>query len=211
MPVQVMHFLPAFSAGVGENAKTTLGVGLAALLQGQARRQRHHAPEQGFVLGAHLSHGSNVLARDHQKMHRCPRVDVVKGKNVFVFVDLAAGNLAGGNLAKNTVVGGVHGLAHITGGGITENPPRILPEGLACEIDLGAWELPPVFRWLATTANMSESELLKTFNCGIGMMLAVAPDQAQAVADVLAAEGEMVVDMGQIIAGQGVVYRGKLL
>ncbi len=107
--------------------------------------------------------------------------------------------------------GGVHGLAHITGGGITENPPRILPEGLACEIDLGAWELPPVFRWLATTANMSESELLKTFNCGIGMMLAVAPDQAQAVADVLAAEGEMVVDMGQIIAGQGVVYRGKLL
>lgn len=107
--------------------------------------------------------------------------------------------------------GGVHGLAHITGGGITENPPRILPEGLACEIDLGAWELPPVFRWLATTANMSESELLKTFNCGIGMILAVAPDQAQAVADVLAAEGEMVVDMGQIIAGQGVVYRGKLL
>ncbi len=108
-------------------------------------------------------------------------------------------------------LGGVHGLAHITGGGITENPPRILPEGLACEIDLGAWELPLVFRWLAETASMSEPELLKTFNCGIGMMLAVDPDQAQAVADLLAEEGEMVVEMGRIIEGQGVLYQGRLL
>ena len=108
-------------------------------------------------------------------------------------------------------LGGVHGLAHITGGGITENPPRILPEGLACEIDLGAWELPPVFRWLAETASMSEPELLKTFNCGIGMMLAVDPDQAQAVADLLAEEGEMVVEMGRIVEGQGVIYQGRLL
>ncbi len=107
--------------------------------------------------------------------------------------------------------GGVHGLAHITGGGITENPPRILPGGLACEIDLGAWELPPVFRWLAETAHMSEAELLKTFNCGIGMILAVAPDQAQAIADILGSEGEMVVEMGRVVEGQGVVYLGKLL
>ena len=65
-------------------------------------------------------------------------------------------------------LGGVHGLAHITGGGITENPPRILPDGLACEIDLGAWDLPPVFRWLATTANMTEPELLKTSTAASG-------------------------------------------
>lgn len=108
--------------------------------------------------------------------------------------------------------GGVHGFAHITGGGLTENPPRVLPEGLACEIDLGAWDLPPVFRWLATTANMSEPELLKTFNCGIGMMVVVAADQAQAVADVLRQAGEEVVSMGHIIEGQGdVVYKGRLL
>ncbi len=107
--------------------------------------------------------------------------------------------------------GGVHGLAHITGGGLTENPPRILPEGLACEIDLGAWDLPPVFRWLASTANMTEAELLKTFNCGIGMMVAVAPDQAQNVADILAADGEMVVELGRIVEGDGVIYKGKLL
>jgi phosphoribosylformylglycinamidine cyclo-ligase len=107
--------------------------------------------------------------------------------------------------------GGVHGLAHITGGGLTENPPRVLPEGLACEINLGAWALPPVFRWLATTANLSEPELLKTFNCGIGMILVVAEDRADALTDLLKAEGETVTRLGRIVEGQGVVYKGHLL
>ncbi|WP_103255712.1 phosphoribosylformylglycinamidine cyclo-ligase [Tabrizicola aquatica] len=107
--------------------------------------------------------------------------------------------------------GGVHGLAHITGGGLTENPPRVLPEGLACQIDLGAWQLPPVFRWLASTANMSEPELLKTFNCGIGMILVVAADRAEALTDLLQAEGETVARLGTIVEGQGVIYQGKLL
>ena len=107
--------------------------------------------------------------------------------------------------------GGVHGLAHITGGGLTENPPRVLPEGLACEIDLGSWQLPPVFRWLAQTANMSEPELLKTFNCGIGMMLVVAEDRAEAITALLQAEGESVARLGRIVEGQGVIYRGRLL
>ncbi|MBL9046849.1 MAG: phosphoribosylformylglycinamidine cyclo-ligase [Tabrizicola sp.] len=107
--------------------------------------------------------------------------------------------------------GGVHGLAHITGGGLTENPPRVLPEGLACEIDLGAWMLPPVFRWLASTANMSEPELLKTFNCGIGMILVVAEDRAQALTELLQDEGETVTRLGRIVEGQGVIYKGRLL
>ena len=107
--------------------------------------------------------------------------------------------------------GGVHGLTHITGGGITENPPRVLPEGLACAIDLSSWELPPVFRWLASTANMSEPELLKTFNCGIGMMLVVAPDRADAVAALLTGLGESVTRLGTIVPGEGVIYSGKLL
>jgi phosphoribosylformylglycinamidine cyclo-ligase len=107
--------------------------------------------------------------------------------------------------------GGVHGLAHITGGGLTENPPRVLPEGLACEIDLSAWQLPPVFRWLATTADMSEPELLKTFNCGIGMILVVAEDRAKDLTQLLEGEGETVTRLGRVIEGQGVVYKGKLL
>lgn len=107
--------------------------------------------------------------------------------------------------------GGVHGLAHITGGGLTENPPRVLPEGLACAIDLNAWTLPPVFRWLATTANMAEAELLKTFNCGIGMILVVAPDRAEVIAALLAEMGETVCTLGHVVPGEGVIYSGRLL
>ena len=107
--------------------------------------------------------------------------------------------------------GGVHALAHITGGGITENPPRVVPDGLACEIDLSSWALPAVFRWLAETAGMSEPELLKTFNCGIGMMLVVDAARADAIAALLADMGETVTRIGRITAGQGVIYKGRLL
>ena len=107
--------------------------------------------------------------------------------------------------------GGVHGLAHITGGGLTENLPRVLPEGLGAEIDLASWDLPPVFRWLAETAGMEQAELLKTFNCGIGMILVVAEDRAGVLADLLAAEGETVTVLGTVQPGQGVSYRNRLL
>jgi phosphoribosylformylglycinamidine cyclo-ligase len=106
--------------------------------------------------------------------------------------------------------GGVHALAHITGGGLTENPPRVLPDGLACEIDLSSWTLPPVFRWLAETAGMSEPELLKTFNCGIGMIVVVTADRADAIAGLLRAEGETVVTLGRVVRGAGVIYKGRL-
>ena len=107
--------------------------------------------------------------------------------------------------------GGVHALAHITGGGLTENLPRVLPEGLGADINLSAWALPPVFRWLAGTAGMAEAELLKTFNCGIGMIAVVAPDQAEALTALLSGLGETVVPLGHVRPGQGVSYRGALL
>jgi phosphoribosylformylglycinamidine cyclo-ligase len=107
--------------------------------------------------------------------------------------------------------GGVHALAHITGGGLTENPPRVVPEGLACEIDLSAWDLPPVFRWLAKTANMAEPELLKTFNCGIGMIAFVDQARAAELADLFRAQGETVVELGRVVKGEGVIYKGRLL
>ncbi|NUB43000.1 phosphoribosylformylglycinamidine cyclo-ligase [Fertoebacter nigrum] len=107
--------------------------------------------------------------------------------------------------------GGVHALAHITGGGLTENLPRVLPEGLGATIDLNAWPLPPVFRWLADTAGMAQPELLKTFNCGIGMIAVVAADRAEALAALLREQGETVVAMGHVTAGQGVAYTGRLL
>ena len=107
--------------------------------------------------------------------------------------------------------GGVHALAHITGGGLTENLPRVLAEGLGAEINLGAWTLPPVFRWLAGTAGMAEAELLKTFNCGIGMIAVVAQDRAEALTALLSGLGETVVPLGHVTPGQGVSYRGALL
>ena len=107
--------------------------------------------------------------------------------------------------------GGVHGLAHITGGGLTENPPRVLPEGLACEIDLSSWDLPPVFRWLAAQASIAEAEMLKSFNCGIGMILVVAEDRAEPLAQLLREAGETVTTLGRVVEGEGVVYKGKLL
>ena len=107
--------------------------------------------------------------------------------------------------------GGVHALAHITGGGLTENLPRVLPEGLGAEIDLSSWSLPPVFGWLARTANMAEPELLKTFNCGIGMIVVVAADRAAELQALLEGQGESVTVIGTVTEGSGVSYTGNLL
>lgn len=106
--------------------------------------------------------------------------------------------------------GGVHALAHITGGGLTENLPRVLPEGLGAEIDLDAWELPGVFAWLGQTGGMDAGEMLKTFNCGIGMILSVEAGRADALVALLEASGETVCRMGHVQAGEGVRYTGTL-
>ncbi|MGR8935587.1 MAG: phosphoribosylformylglycinamidine cyclo-ligase [Gammaproteobacteria bacterium] len=103
----------------------------------------------------------------------------------------------------------VHALAHITGGGITENLPRVLPDGLNAAIDLSAWEKPPVFQWLQQQGNVTDSEMLKTFNCGIGMIVCVAAEDAPAAAELLTLQGETVFEIGEIIAAEGapcVVY-----
>ena len=104
--------------------------------------------------------------------------------------------------------GGVRALAHVTGGGLTENLPRVLPEGLGAEIDLDAWRAPAVFGWLAATGGVSRAEMLRTFNCGIGMVAVVAPDRADALADLLAEHGERVARIGTVAPGEGVRYRG---
>ena len=109
-----------------------------------------------------------------------------------------------------TRAGGVHALAHITGGGLTENLPRVLPDSLGAEIDLNTWTLPPVFRWMAETGNIAEDEMLKTFNCGIGMILVVAQDQADAVTGLLAEHGEDVTRIGYVTDAPGVSYKGQL-
>ncbi|MEL7344083.1 MAG: phosphoribosylformylglycinamidine cyclo-ligase [Pseudomonadota bacterium] len=107
--------------------------------------------------------------------------------------------------------GKVHALAHITGGGITENLPRVLPETCGAEVDLDAIKSPALFKWLAQAGGVAEAEMLKTFNCGVGMILAVAPDGVEDVTQALVASGEKVVALGTVVHGEGVSYTGQLL
>ena len=107
--------------------------------------------------------------------------------------------------------GALHALAHVTGGGLTENLPRVLPAGLGAAIDFASWTLPPVFRWLAQVGGLDQGEVLKTFNAGIGMVLVVAPAQAEGLCDLLRAEGETVHRLGRVVKGSGVRYSGTLL
>ncbi|MDG1457882.1 MAG: phosphoribosylformylglycinamidine cyclo-ligase [Pseudoprimorskyibacter sp.] len=106
--------------------------------------------------------------------------------------------------------GGVRALAHITGGGLTENVPRVLPEGLGAAINLDAWRLPAVFDWMADQGKIADDEMLKTFNCGIGMVLVVDPDLAEGLSQLLTDAGERVTALGRITAGEGVHYTGTL-
>ena len=107
----------------------------------------------------------------------------------------------------------VKGLAHITGGGFPDNIPRVLPKGLGARIDLTTVNAPPVFRWLAQVGNIAPNEMLRTFNCGVGMIVVVAPKDAAAVSDAFSKAGEKVATIGSVIAAAGdarVVYDGAL-
>ncbi|WP_425102085.1 phosphoribosylformylglycinamidine cyclo-ligase [Tropicibacter sp. S64] len=106
--------------------------------------------------------------------------------------------------------GGVHALAHITGGGLTENLPRVLPEDIGATIDLGSWDLPPVFKWMKETGNIDGAEMLKTFNCGIGMVMVVAADRAEALTALLTEAGETVCTLGTVGGPVGIAYEGSL-
>ena len=109
--------------------------------------------------------------------------------------------------------GGIRALAHITGGGLTENLPRVLGDQTSAQIDLGSWPLPPVFRWLIAQSGLNQAEALKTFNCGIGMVLVVDPEAEQAVTAALEAQGESVARIGVLTSDAealSVSYAGTL-
>jgi phosphoribosylformylglycinamidine cyclo-ligase len=107
--------------------------------------------------------------------------------------------------------GGVHALAHITGGGLTENLPRVLPDGMGVRIDLDAWDLPGVFSWMAGVGGIEPGEMLKTFNCGVGMVLVCAPERAEALTALLGQAGETLYRLGSVTDTPGVTYEGALL
>jgi phosphoribosylformylglycinamidine cyclo-ligase len=105
------------------------------------------------------------------------------------------------------------GFAHITGGGLTENIPRVIPDGCDVEIDLGAWRLPPLFAWMMREGPVAPSEMLRTFNCGIGFVAICAKSDADALAKLLSHHGEIVFRLGKLVDGPGeaqVQYIGAL-
>jgi phosphoribosylformylglycinamidine cyclo-ligase len=108
----------------------------------------------------------------------------------------------------------VKALAHITGGGFPDNIPRVLPQGLGVMLDLQRVPVPPIFRWLGDVGQVAEAEMLRTFNCGVGMVAVVAPGEADAVGNALVREGETVVPIGEVVAiardTARVAYRGHL-
>jgi phosphoribosylformylglycinamidine cyclo-ligase len=108
--------------------------------------------------------------------------------------------------------GAVKALAHITGGGLVENIPRALPAHLAAEIDLSAIPVPPVFAWLAQAGPVAEAEMIRTFNCGIGMVLVVDPNGVGDVRAVLEQAGETVINIGTLAtrAEAPIAFKGKL-
>lgn len=108
------------------------------------------------------------------------------------------------------VPGAVHSLAHITGGGITENLNRALSSSVDAQVEVGTWTMPPIIPWVCKAARLDETEALKTFNMGVGMILIVDPDQADAVKQALTEQGETVFTVGHIVEGTGeVTYQNK--
>jgi phosphoribosylformylglycinamidine cyclo-ligase len=108
---------------------------------------------------------------------------------------------------------GIKALAHITGGGFPDNIPRVLPDDLGVSLDLSAIPVPPVFGWLAQAGGVAEREMLRTFNCGIGMIVVAEAAQAEAVMAALTEAGERPVRLGEVTArgaDEAVAYRGKL-
>ena len=97
----------------------------------------------------------------------------------------------------------INAIAHITGGGLLENVPRVLPEQLCARIDLGSWRLPPVFEWLQQAGNVEQQEMLRTFNCGVGMLLAVDAELEQPILQKLQALGEDAWVIGEVVERSG--------
>ncbi|OOR85314.1 phosphoribosylformylglycinamidine cyclo-ligase [Moraxella canis] len=111
-------------------------------------------------------------------------------------------------LQKSLGNANIHAMAHITGGGLTENLPRVLPDHLAAQIDTQSWTLPEVFQWLQQGGNIQTLEMYRTFNCGVGFILVIPADQAEQATSELTAQGEQVWRIGEIVerTGDAVVY-----
>ena len=225
-----LFFLDYFATGVLEPAaaaQVVIGIASAcqrlgvALIGGEtAEMPGLYAPGHydlaGFAVGA-------VLPAD-----RLPKPSVVPGDRLYAQVssglhangyslvrkifqragvdptgpDWLAQTLAPTELYTLDHIRGAKAVAHITGGGISENLPRVLPAGLGARVDLDAWALPPIFAWLMQQGPVAQAEMLRTFNCGIGLIGVYSPEQTPP---------PQALPIGKVVEGQGVRYSGTLM
>lgn len=103
----------------------------------------------------------------------------------------------------------IHGMAHVTGGGFYENLPRMMPEGLATEVDLGTWPVLPIFEFLKDKGQLEDKDLYNVFNMGIGFVIAVKPQQADKIIEIAQKHGEKAYTIGRVVKGEGVIFNGE--
>ncbi len=194
--------LAGFAVGAVERGRVLTGEGVAAgdVVLGLASDGLH---SNGFSLVRRIveTQGLDYASPAPFESDRGLGEALLAPTRIYVKSCLAA--LAGG---------GVNALAHITGGGLVDNLPRVLPPHLAAEIDTGAWAVPAVFRWLAEAGGVGPDEMARTFNCGIGMVAVVGAEAAAEARSALTRAGESVVEMGRIVPrladGEAVVLQG---
>jgi len=180
-----------------------LGLASAGLhTNGYSLARRVLLEEAGLKLDAVVPQLGRTLGDELLAPHRCywPLIKAL--------LDLKAASHAARRGRSGAAVSGVlKGLAHITGGGLTENPPRILPTGCRMEIELGSWPVPPIYSVIATLGSVPQDDMLRTFNMGIGMILVIAENDLDAVGRVLRKRREPFWRIGRIVrGGRGVKY-----
>lgn len=184
--------LAGFAVGVVEKSELIDGSSIVPgdVLLGLASSGAH---SNGFsLLRKILTHAN---ARPDQDFHGQPLADVVMAPTHLYVKPVLAALKAHGRAIK--------GLAHITGGGLLDNVPRVLPANVQARIYRDAWTLPALFAWLQQNGGVADAEMHRVFNCGIGMVVAVPADQADAVTRTLKEQGETVYRLGEIVERQG--------
>ncbi|MGB6106061.1 MAG: phosphoribosylformylglycinamidine cyclo-ligase [Pusillimonas sp.] len=184
--------LAGFAVGVVEKSRIIDGKSIAVgdAVLGLASSGAH---SNGFsLLRKILTHAN---ARPGQELAGRPLEDLVmEPTRIYVKSVLAA-------LAEHGTA--IKGLAHITGGGLLDNVPRILQPGMAARLHRDAWVMPELFAWLQQNGGVADAEMHRVFNCGIGMVIVVPADQADAITATLAAHGEQVSRLGEIVEQEG--------
>lgn len=180
--------LAGFAVGAVEKSAIIDGSRIVAgdVILGLASSGAH---SNGFSLLRKILRHAN--ANPEQEIGGRPLGDVVMAPTRIYVKSVLAALAAHGRDIK--------GLAHITGGGLLENVPRILRAGLTAELHRDAWEMPELFKWLQRNGGVADQEMARVFNCGIGMVLVAAPQHADAVAATLRAQGETVYALGSIV------------